>query len=295
MSLLPPPPLPEVAASPDIGGSIRSVCEQPGVLSELESSVRETGTVPCRFTQGAAWRELEESVLLTWRRCDHVIVRGLPALAEGASLLLASLSLPGEYKLYRGGKIVKTFRMSPWTKDLSHTLKEGHFHTDLNTEVAPPAVTAIQCLTPDPGAPLFGVNRVARLQDLLSFLATQGKEDTLAFLCDTTVTMVNDRSMEAWSGTIVKEGRIRFHPETLRAGGRRFKDQVSVAETCLAEIHAAALEVSTPFWLEEGDVLLVSNRRTLHYRGECSVVFTKYPLEFQARAIHVLHKMSEPQ
>jgi hypothetical protein len=60
-------------------------------------------------------------------------------------------------------------------------------------------------------------------------------------------------------------------------------------------VHRAALAVSVPFWLDAGDVLLVSNHRALHYRGECSVVFTNFPLEFLSRSIHVLHKLDEPR
>lgn len=261
----------------------------------MEREVCETGSVAFPFFASDVWETFCQSTLQLWRERDHVIVRGLPALAEGASLLLASLCLAGRFKTFRNGQIVKTFRMSPWTTDLSHTTREGDFHTDINTDPEPPAVTAIQCLTPDPGSPQYGVNRVARSVDLLAYLEANGSQDLLRFLRETPVTMVNDRSQDAWTGQIVQGDRIRFHPDTVRAAMRRFEIQAPELEEHLAAIHAAALAVSTPFGLDAGDVLFVSNHRALHYRGECSVAFINFPLEFRSRAIHVLHKMSEPQ
>ena len=54
-------------------------------------------------------------------------------------------------------------------------------------------------------------------------------------------------------------------------------------------IHRAALGVSVPFHTGKGDTLLVSNRTALHYRGACSVRFTKFPTEFDSRSLVVLH------
>lgn len=287
--------LPEVTASTAVAEVVREACDSPDALPELEGEARRTGKVPASFAASEAWRSFADSVLAVWSARDHVIIRGLPAMGDGASLLLAALALEGRFKTYRGGKMVKTFRMSPWTKDLSHTLREGEFHTDLNTDSEPPAVTGIQCLDPDPGAPRYGINRVARTVDLLSYQDPCGTDQLLRFLCESRVTMVNDRSDSVWSGTIVEGERIRFHPETLRAASQRLQQDDSETEARLLALHHAALAVSDPFWLDAGDVLLVSNHRALHYRGECSVVFINYPLEFLSRSIHVLHKVDEPR
>lgn len=286
-------PLPEITVSSEVSDAIRFASNEN--LADLERGVQETGSLDLPFLKGDAWKAFRQSVLQLWKERDHVIVRGLPASGEGASLLVASLCLSGRFKTYRNDRIVKTFRMSPWTSDLSHTIKEGDFHTDINTDPEPPALTAIQCLTPDPGVPRYGVNRVARTADLVSWLEENGSDSVLRFLRETPVTMVNDRAQNPWTGLIVQGDRIRFHPETIQAAIRRSGIQIPDVEEHLAAVHAAALAVSTPFWLDTGDVLFVSNHRALHYRGECSVAFTNFPLEFHARAIHVLHKMSEPQ
>lgn len=287
--------LPELAANAGVCREIESLCKEEGALELLEAQARAGQLAGQPFLRGAAWRAFTGELLGLWRASDYLIVRGLPVMKEGAPLLLASLWCSDRFRTYRDGKIVKTFRMSPWTTDLSHTIREGHFHTDLNTELEPPAVTVIQCKTPDPGAPAYGVNRVARIADLLAHLETTGQREVLQFLQDTPVTMINDHSPDSWTGKIVEEGRVRFHPETLRAAARRAGSASEELDGWLSAVHAAALAVSIPFWLDTGDTLFVSNLRSLHYRGECSVSFLKFPLEFQARTIHVMHPLGEPQ
>ena len=39
-----------------------------------------------------------------------------------------------------------------------------------------------------------------------------------------------------------------------------------------------------------GDVLMVSNTKALHYRGACSVLFTRFPTEFESRSLLILHR-----
>jgi alpha-ketoglutarate-dependent taurine dioxygenase len=213
--------------------------------------------------------------------------------AHGATLLLFAKSVASKFRTYRGGQIIKHFKMSPWTTELSHTTRDGEFHTDLNTEPSPPAITAMQCLDADPGAPEYGVSRVARMADLLAFLEESGDAETLDFLTRSSVTMLNDRSQSSWSGRVVEAGAVRYHPETLRAAARRSRRPEPALEERIAGVARAAFAVSEPFILDRGDVLLLSNRRTLHYRGECSVVFKNYPTEFVSRSVFILHAAEE--
>lgn len=224
---------------------------------------------------------------------DHLVIKGLPVSAHGATLLLAARSVGSKFRTYRGGQIIKHFKMSPWTTELSHTTREGEFHTDLNTEPDPPAITAMQCLDPDPGAPDYGVSRIARVADLLAFLEESRDAEALDFLTRETVTMLNDRSQASWSGLVVEGGVVRYHPETLRAAALRSGRQEPGLEERIAGVTRAALAVSEPFILDRGDVLLLSNRRTLHYRGECSVLFKSYPTDFASRSVFILHAAEE--
>jgi hypothetical protein len=243
------------------------------------------------FAEDPGWRALGRDVAAVFARHDAVILRGLPAL-DGGRALMAAISLLGHrFRTYRGDKVVKLFAMSPWTRDLAHTLTDGWFHTDLNVSAGPPALTGIQCIVPDPGAPGYGVNRVVRLPDLLAALAGEGREDVIHFLHRVDVPMANERSPAIRTGRIVENGVMRYHPETIRAGCRR--TGIDPPEDMLRAIQRAALAASAPIQLGEGDMLLLSNHRTLHYRGECSVIFRQFPMDFIARRIFVLHVQDE--
>jgi hypothetical protein len=209
------------------------------------------------------------------------------------ALLLARAFFPA-LKSYRGSRIVKHFKMSPWTTALSHTLADGSFHTDLNTAERPPTATVMQCLEPDPNAPHHGQLRVVRLVDLLDALADRGATRALQLLKDDRVAMVSDTSSDCWSGRITDGGEIRFHPETLRAGQRRYGNNPRDLEDCLSAIHETALSISIPIVLSPGDLLIVSNCRALHHRGACTVRFRAFPRDFDSRAVAVLHALGEP-
>lgn len=285
--------LPELDINGELAVSMRSVCTQPDAPSILEQEAI-SGALDVNQRLGRAWRPFQERVQELWRAHDHVIVRGIPAETADASLLLISSALAKCFRSYGGDKVITHFRMSPWTKELSHTLKEGHFHTDFNTSPEPPRVTSIQCKIPDPNAPQFGELRVARLPMLLDLLAQRRQTDLLRFLQEVDVTMVNDRSPGCWSGKIVEHGQIRFHPESIRAAHRRYPERFdSKLEDYLTAIHELALAATSPIHLGAADVLLVSNRRALHYRGACSVVFQKFPHIFTSREVHVLHMLDE--
>jgi hypothetical protein len=285
-----------INASSEVAIALGSLCSDPGALERLERLARANALESLPLVASDNWLHFAADVRKTFLEQDYVIIKNLPVTDNGATLLIAASTIGSMFRTYRGGQIVKHFKMSPWTKELSHTIREGEFHTDLNTENPPPPITAMQCLDPDPGAPEYGVSRVARLEDILFFLDRNGLQETLQFLTHDTATMLNDRSSSSWSGQIVEKGLIRYHPETLRAAARRFGYQemfLTVLTDRIAEVSKASIEVSVPFILERGDVLLLSNHRTLHYRGECSVVFKKYPMEFISRSIFILHANQE--
>lgn len=284
---------PIIVAPPEIAAAFDSICAAPDALEALEESARADDLEGLPMLATREWANFSAEARQAFAARDHILIKGLPVSAHGATLLLAAKSIASKFRTYRAGQVIKHFKMSPWTTELSHTTREGEFHTDLNTETCPPAVTAMQCLDPDPGAPSYGVSRVARLADLLAFLEEHGDTETLYFLTRDTVTMLNDRSKSNWSGLAVEGSLIRYHPETLRAAARRSGRPEPALEDRIAGVARAALAVSEPFIMERGDVLLLSNRRTLHYRGECSVVFNRYPTEFASRSVFILHAARE--
>lgn len=286
-----PPDLPEVflprrlrAAFDEAASAYASVDDAE--LRALAGDLREPPA------ESDEWLELRSRIARMVGLHGYVVVRGL-GLDEGRSLLLLATAAGRRFATYAPGRIVKRFRMSPWTNELSHTLAAGSFHTDGNVSAVPPAATAMQCEVEDPGGSEYAELRVAHLPLLLRRLGEEGADGAAAlkFLRDEDVTMAHPRSARLWRGRIVEDGRIRFHPESLRVATTRRKLDPAALEGVLATVHQAALDVSPPFHTTAGDVLLVSNTRALHYRGACSVRFTRFPTEFEARSLLVLHRM----
>ena len=286
---------PFLTAPSQVAAAVAEACAVPDAISYLEEMVvsDRIETLPLFLTE--KWSRFVVEVRLIFEENDYAVIRGLPSEQDGTALLLAALTIGKSLRTYRDGKVSKHFKMSPWTTELSHTIRAGEFHTDLNTEACPPAITAIQCLEPDPGSPQYGISRVARLTDLLEFVEFDGDKRTQQYFNEDTVTMLNDRSSSSWTGTIVEAGAIRYHPETIRAAARRAGDSLREIEQRIAGAERAAMAVSTSFVLQRGDILLTSNHRTLHYRGECSVVFRNYPTDFESRHVAVLHAVRERQ
>ncbi len=255
-------------------------------LSEIENNPHSF----CARLDAELWQRFSQQLYDFWQQHHWCVVRNIPNQCPAGTVLTA-LALKHQFKAYRQEKIVKHFKMSPWTTDLSHTLAQGHFHTDINTAEAPPEITLIQCHKSDPteGA---GESRVTVLSDLLAELTHQEQFETLAFLQDDTVRMVDDAKSGCWQGKIVENDTIRFHPETLRAAAKRYGLDGDLLEQHLEVIHQACLKVAHVIHLEPGDGLVVSNHKALHYRGECTATFEEFPTKFNAREIFVLHLLS---
>lgn len=265
-----------------MGGSFETV--------EEAERVALNGDIAASLSTCESWIPFREQVQSFVRTTGYAVVRGLNA-DGGRSLMVASRALGLAFDTYRPGRVVKRFRMSPWTHELSHTTRAGDFHTDGNVSPTPPVATALQCEVEDPGAPEFAEQRVVYLPDLLERLAAGDDEDAaaLSFLTEADAVMGSERVPELWRGRLVENGTIRYHPQSLRVGNRRLGRDAFEVEPVIAAVHRAAIDVSIPFHTRPGDTVLVSNRRALHYRGECSVRFTRFPTDFEARSLFVLH------
>ena len=285
--------VPFLTVPPQLGAAVAKMCTVGTGVSLLEEMVASNRIETLPLLLSEQWRHFRAEVRQTFEEYDQAALRGFPAIEDGTALLVAALTIGESLRTYREGKVVKHFKMSPWTTELSHTTQRGEFHTDLNTEPNPPAITAIQCMEPDPGRPHYGITRIARLSHLLDFVDHDDDERARRFLREDMVTMLNDRSSSCWSGRIAEAGAVRYHPETIRAAARRSGGSLQDLERDIAGVERAAVSVSTAYVLERGEILLLSNLRTLHRRDECSVVFRDYPIEFDSRRVSVLHAARE--
>lgn len=287
---MPPADVITIQVPPSLDAALTAALT-PLPIEELELEAAAPQGLCLPLDEDGDWQTFARTVRDIYGRYDHVVLRGLPALPEGRALMAAISILGNRFTTYGKGQVVKVFAMSPWSRDLAHAGAEGFFHTDLNASPTPPALTGIQCVEPDPGAPDYGFNRVVRLDDLLAELRSQGAINAIAFLTEQEVEMANERSPTSWRGRIVDNGILRFHPETIRAASHR--QYRSPPDDILYAIQRAAVAASAPISLGRGDTLLFSNHRTLHYRSECSVSFINFPMEFKARRIYVLHVREE--
>ena len=286
---------PFLTVSPQLVAAVAEACAVRDPVGHLEKLVVSGQIESLPLFLSEKWRHFRAEARQVFERNDCVVLQGFRTANDGSALLIAALTIGESLRTYRDGKVIKQFKMSPWTTELSHTTRAGEFHTDLNVEPRPPAITAIQCLEPDPGSPDYGITRVTRLARLLDFVDRHHENSTRRFLREASVTMLNDRSSAERTGKIVENGVIRYHPETLRAAARRSGDLLQGLEHSIASVERAAMSVSMPFDLRRGDILLLSNHRTLHCRGECSVVFQNYPMGFDSRRVSVLHATQERQ
>jgi hypothetical protein len=286
-------PLPDTTIDRSLKREIDAVAGTFESVEDAEITALTADIVaPLRGNQ--RWIAFCDLVTSTIRHCGYIVVRGLEA-DEGRSLLVVSTAFCATFDRYGPRRIVKRFRMSPWTNELSHTIRAGDFHTDANVSAVPPVGTAMQCEHEDPGGPGYAEQRVAYLPHLLERLATGTSEDAEAFefLTEGVAAMAHERSPDLWRGRLVQNGSIRYHPHSLRVASRRLGEESPKLESAIAAIHRAAIDVSVPFHTRPGDTLLVSNRTALHYRGVCSVRFTRFPTEFDSRSLILLH-LKEP-
>lgn len=281
--------LPETDLDPGLTQDIEALARTFTSVSAAEAAAL-TGDIATPLQKNRLWLDFCELVTATVGRAGYIVVHGLEP-DEGRSLLIVSSALGSTFDSYQPGQIVKRFRMSPWTHELSHTTRAGDFHTDGNVSAVPPLSTAMQCEEEDPGAPEFAEQRVAYLPDLLARLGSGNSReaDALAFLTEREAVMAHERSPSVWRGRLVQNGSIRYHPHSLRIAQKRLGGQPADLEAMIGAIHDAAMEVSVPFHTRPGDTVLVSNRTALHYRGACSVRFTRFPAEFESRSLFVLH------
>jgi hypothetical protein len=287
------PVLPEIEVDRGLKAAVDRLAASFGSIDEAETLALQSD-IAAPLRADSAWLMFCGAVTSLIDHRGYVVVRGLEA-DDGRSLLILATVFRGSFDTYKPGKIVKRFRMSPWTTELSHTTRAGDFHTDGNVSAHPPRGTAMQCEREDPGAPEYAEQRVAFLPELLARLRNGDESDAAAlrFLTQEEIAMTHERASAVWRGRLVQNGSIRYHPHTLRMADARLNAGRPDLESIIATIHRAAMDASVPFHTAPGDTVLVSNRTALHYRGACSVRFTRFPAEFESRSLYVLH-VKEP-
>ncbi|MBW3535843.1 MAG: hypothetical protein KY453_11620, partial [Gemmatimonadetes bacterium] len=108
-------------------GALAALATSLGSCEAAEASAID-GTVGDMLREVKDWQQFAAMIIEHLGRDHHVVARGLPN--DPAAFVLAASAAGTEFRTYRSNKVVKFFKMSPWTRALSHTIAEGHFHTD---------------------------------------------------------------------------------------------------------------------------------------------------------------------
>lgn len=166
---------------------------------------------------------------------------------------------------------IHTFHLKLKTNELSESLNTYGFHTDFMFQELIPDCVSLQCLIRDPKYPFLGRNYIVNSRDL--FLAMINKfsltEEYLLNLKLPYTFGENTLWVKVFSQYNDKIAiKIHFsYIDLAKLTKEHFIADISIVEL----LNQVALNLSTDFVLDEGDVVIFSNRYALHKRGECSL------------------------
>ena len=129
---------PFLTVSPQLVAAVAEACAVRDPVGHLEKLVVSGQIESLPLFLSEKWRHFRAEARQVFERNDCVVLQGFPTANDGSALLIAALTIGDSLRTYRDGKVIKQFKMSPWTTELSHTTRAGEFHTDLNVEPSPP-------------------------------------------------------------------------------------------------------------------------------------------------------------
>ena len=215
------------------------------------------------------------------RSQGYQIVRGFGA---DSARLESELSVVSQGKLFfseRIGSFVHEFRVLPYSENLSEQASGGGFHTDFMFQPSPPEFTALLCLRPDPRHPFYGRNQIVHRDDFLDRMDkiygirpadllhrpieySFPKRPTISLPI---LHLLNDEPV------------LRLHTSLMSPGRIKSFDNLPLKHM----IEAVCSDVASELVLDQGDLLIVSNRFALHRRSECSFSFNLHDGSFSSR------------
>ena len=268
------------------------------VLRQLVARAPETST-DADLAEGdrlALYGEADEACalvgpLLTYAaRGEAVVVRGVGVDHRLLFALAYALNL-GVYHCKRLG-FCDIFEVEPFTSSLSETAEPGSFHTDFSASVLRPDFVVIQCVRPDPLYPLYGRNQIANvdlvLRQVQSAFGQQAVDHLLAAVLPHRfgdevrhIPLVGEvsgvRTMRVHTRLVARDLLESGH----FVGGHPLPDVLALC----------AATVADDFVLGTGDLVIFSNGRALHRRGECRLVFDEMSSGWRGRVINSIRMM----
>lgn len=164
-----------------------------------------------------------------------------------------------------------TFHIKLQSKALSESLHNNGFHTDFLFQEIIPDTVSLQCLIRDPKYPYLGRNYIVDGEELF-FKMIKSFSCTEEYLLRLTLPYTFSEKT-IWIKVFFKEGNkisLKFHISMVdlsKLKDEHFIDNVSVVEL----LNQLSLNLSKDFVLDQGDIVIFSNKYALHKRGEASL------------------------
>jgi len=169
------------------------------------------------------------------------------------------------------------------SNELSHTLKDGFFHTDYSTHPYTPDYLTLNIVRRDPMYPFYSRNSIVLLNDIIDFLKLYNR-DLLKYLTSTDVPIkVNDK--------IVYQKIINLEDNVIRFHEKLIKDALIITNRenevyYIDEFVTICTSLMKDFVLDEGDLAIISNKTVLHKRGPATVKFDNIEKKFIGRKVY---------
>lgn len=225
---------------------------------------------------------------------NPIVVRGVGTDRRSLYALAHVLGVA----VYRSERLgyCDSFEVEPFTESLSETTDAGGFHSDFSTQALPPSLAVLQCVRPDPRHPHYGRNQVVGVDAALTHVALAFGDDVAQRLrraviphrFGTAVRQLPLLDVDASGDTIV-----RFHSKLVAADllePIHFEGNFALYKL----LEVAAAELAADVALDAGDILIFSNHRCLHRRGESSVAFDRVTRSWKGRIINSVRYLGDP-
>jgi len=167
-----------------------------------------------------------------------------------------------------------TFKSKLKSSGLSEDLHNHGFHTDFLFQDTIPDFVSLQCLIKDPKYPYLGRNYIVDTKKLFLNMMTKFSLTEEYLLNLELPYTFGEKTI--WIKVFLKENTrisIRMHLLTVdlsKLKKEHFLEDVSIVEL----LNQLSLSLSIDFVLDEGDIVIISNKYALHKRGETSLDIT---------------------
>jgi len=214
---------------------------------------------------------------------DYLIIRKFGKNLSALVSLVYFLSMGKIFYLPRlNNAFIAIFEMKN-SNELSHTLKDGFFHTDYSTHPNTPDYLTLNIINRDPMYPFYSRNSIVLLDDILDFLKLYNK-NLLEYLTLTDIPVKVNNKIVYQKIIDLENNVIRFHEKLI-------KDALVITNRqneifYIDEFVTICTFLMKDFVLDEGDLAIISNKTVLHKRGPATIKFDNKEKKFIGRKVY---------